>query len=500
MDTKNVSTEKRPRDGEASISESNKKIKIDTNNQSTQIGDLNDNCLIQIFQHLSMNDLVNIVDYDNRVSNAAQFVFNKKFADNCFTISNRLDRKNEKVPWSVTLLKHFGAIIKKLHVVYDERYRRIDMLIDNTIISHCRKSLVEIKFENADSFTMYDINEPFENVLVVSFVRSKFCDLISNFGKWFPMAHTLHLHHQPRQDYDERRMLESHLPALKHFKIWNTQDKKVDVNAPEGRINNYNIAAFLKLNPQLESVLILFDDYDDVTADNRLALASNRRQSAYMYSSAESSYNERSFGPLHGFDGIVLDREILAIIKSDLKNLENLNLIFDHESPGIPLQNVLFDKLKTLTIYYRNTDTLKNVLISTNSVDSLHLIGPQINANCIKFIKHNSSVKSLKIKGRYVADAAQQLINLAPTLSSLKELYLPYQNRAYSSASIGKVLGECKLLTRCTIVTVYIDGDDKQAIYQELRSIANTNLAGWRSTVKDGWSDYGQYRIMFEKN
>lgn len=140
--------------------------------------------------------------------------------------------------WSLKLIKYFCNEITKLQVRYLDGYRRVANLLDDALIAECHESLIEIKFVNTDSFTMQNIDKPFENVRKATSVRNKCHYLIGNFSKWFPNAHTLYLVQQNSIQLEDRKMLEQHFPVLKHFKIGNIPEENGSLKLKEYIVKN----------------------------------------------------------------------------------------------------------------------------------------------------------------------------------------------------------------------------------------------------------------------
>lgn len=141
-----------------------------------------------------------------------------KFAKECITVKTEFDPKFTPENRSEKMLKYFADDIKKLKVIYHKQFHRFDKTYDDLIVAKCHKSLQEIEFKNPDRFAMHGIQKPFEMVKVVSFVGGSICEIISDFGKWFPVAQTLRIIARTYETYHDEIKIKNY-PALQHFVI-----------------------------------------------------------------------------------------------------------------------------------------------------------------------------------------------------------------------------------------------------------------------------------------
>lgn len=205
--------------------------------------------------------------------------------------------------------------------MYLEEYRSVDYMLDNIIVAECHKSLNEIEFVDANSFNMHNIDKSFENVRTVMFVTSRCCHLIWNFNKWFPNAHTLYFQQQRSVRFQDRRMLEQHFPALKHFGFGNMEDEEKSSKWEDyKKLNNYNITMFIHMNPQLKSLFIFFERYK----------------------------------LMPNIDGINWNYEIFEAIHSKLTGLEGFHVQVGLDSHEVDIPKFHFGQLKNLTIKSSN--------------------------------------------------------------------------------------------------------------------------------------------------
>lgn len=443
----------------------------------SKLSDLNEDCLLEIFKNFSVEDLFNIIEYDNCVLNAAQHVFEKHFCFEYFSISNEFDRDNETVPLSVRFLNYFGSKIRQINIKYDEKYRGKDYLLDETLFTKCNQSLYAIKFENAGLFTMDEIDKPFKHVTFVHFVRSKFNILIRDFGKWFPNAHTLILENIKLQEYNDLKLLENHHPKLERFEISNSKAE----NTPESlkkKVRNCNLKVFFKLNPQLETLAFICDDYDSTVPVVR---------------------------NFHDFNGIKLDWNLLSSLKYDLKNLHHLHLNLKHDSLNADktLQCVELNKLTHLTVTFKTPNVLKNFPISIKKITNLVLHGSYLDLNCKNFIKQTESVQLLNLYGPWVPGSNYEIemIQTAASLPKLKVFQFAYYITSIINADVitDLLMISSFSLKKIVLNAVDVPNDKQEEVLNKLQLFTDVDVPMWTANFHDEWNDYRRYRLTFDK-
>lgn len=519
----NQTTKKRQRDDEFAFDAPTKRSKMEEE-VGMKLSKLDETCLGEIFQYLSIRDLVNLCEYDDALDKTAHPIFADKFGNDSIKISNRFDRNKEKSPYGIQLLKHFGKVITKLHIEYDESFRRIDRMIEDTIIAHCQYSLVEITFENADRFTMHEISEPFEKVNSVTFISSQFCGLISTFSTWFPNAKTLNLRQQYRGEHKDRKMLENHHPALEHFWIENTSDSHPDDDLTDGKVDNYNIVSFINLNPQLKSLSIVCDtckcddetsDSDsDFNTDDECGLSLNSNNGSDFSSDNDSDFNV-SFGSnsdsdadldlesmkhiFYNFQGIKIDRGILAVIQSELKDLQSLHFTLEQSSLWCSAKpKIVFSDLNLLSLQFHNADDLSKFPVSCKKIGILALAGSELNNSCVKYVHENKNIEVLKLSGRWhLPQYAAGMLNMASKLPCLREFHFPYQHQDITSTEISDLLTKSRHLKKFVVNASNIKKGNRRIVYDELRALMSSVPDGWTGDFK--WFESRRYCLVFDK-
>lgn len=428
----------------------------------TKLRHINFDCLVKIFEPLSVSDLMNIIVYDMALMEAARFVFEKKFAKISFHLSNKpLFDVNGKL-CAVKYLKAFGCVIESLYFRYRTNYHEFDRLIEMAIIENCSKNLIHIRFRNAKCHSMNMLTEPFDKVQKVEFNESEFGEMIANFSQWFPNAHTLILDREKPQSYEYRRRLEKHHPALTHFVIKNNPAKQIEINKNSARkkLDNYNVSTFLKLNPQLRCIRIAED------------------------------------GEPNSF-GIQMDYELLTTIQKELKNLQELHLSFEyrpHSSSALPKIN--FRKLERLKLEMDSSSMLKYIPLSFGKIEHLSIKMMDVGSECLKFIRGNQNIRKLSLdaswkKMRYFF----QFNDLLSTMPNLKEVYVMYQSQWQASNYVVELLNKCrkldKLMIRCG------RSQNLVMLLENLEHIAALVGPGWKANVCLEIDDH--YALIIER-
>lgn len=441
--------------------------------------DLNEDCLIMIFQHLSIDDLVNMVEYNNYFKTAALIVFKQKFGNDNIDVSVEYNSMTKEALWCVQLLKYFGSEITQLNVkYYKDDSRQIDDAIDNAVIKYCHKSLVEIGFINSNSSTMHGIKKPFANVRTVSFEGGFVSETVYNLGKWFPKANTLKFKNME----EPKELFKIHIknaPALEHFEVrFHTRYEYIYDMISQRIILN---------NPQLKS---LYNEY----------VLDCYRHDSHFY----DDYNDV---------GIGVDQ---TFVNLQMPNLESLHLVLPNErrlsgsDTGYDENGKFhFETLKHLHIEFKDSGVLKGLPISTDNLETLILIGLKHikGGDCVNFIRDNQNVKSVKIAGSLMNGLHSDidvLCELFPTLPNLSDLEISYDRHFHFypvSFRIDALLERCKLLLK---LVVHCDSkDDSQEMEQQFNNADNVTKSQWKISKDVKKGDYHHntsYNLTFEKN
>lgn len=436
-----------------------KKPKV--NKPPTKLSDLDEDSLVKIFTFLSIDDLINIVEYDTYFTDAARHVVKTKNVKEHLTVTTDFDPELDNQNRSEKLLNFFGGVITKLIVNYHDDFHRFDKVIDDMIITKCRDTLQEIEFKNANYFTMYGIQQSFKSVQVVSFVRGSFSRLISDFSKWFPVAHTLNIRMQKHNKYFDRIQIRNY-PVLEHFGIAR-QTLDEDIHEPI-------FEKIIEMNPQLKSLTNIFEMYPEDDEDQDWGL-----EERIAEFEAKETY-----------------------INANLPNLQNLRLVFigDIYMRGNIIKKH-FNHLKNLAIETNNSENLKNIHISTDEINSLTLCTFYLDENCLKFIRDHENVKYLALFGNWTNDI-DDFFKLFSTLPNLEEMQLPSRIfKPLQPKQFVGVLTTCKMLNRITILTAL---NGLQKIQNSF--MASSTASHWKLSISQRSMDIGGIhyaQIIFEK-
>lgn len=215
----------------------------DESEQFPKIVDINDFCLINIFERLDLQSLLNIADANARLRPAAIDVYKRKFGTKLVKLNwcdiephmkplRQLDSIIRILDFKTCLryLRCFGPIIDELSIHYvDSESKRHDH-VHQYLNDYCIETLARISFENMDNIAIDQFQKVFTNIKSVTFMS---CELGENwplFAKSFPNLRRLSL-----KSYDEQgcsmvyRFIEKPFPNLKHLLV---EDLDCDGSTP----------------------------------------------------------------------------------------------------------------------------------------------------------------------------------------------------------------------------------------------------------------------------
>lgn len=418
------------------------------------LDDIDETRLIENSEQWSIDDLVNIVEVNNSLANAARDIFDKRFGASQIDVSNKFDVKTEKVLRSVKLLTYFGAFIQKLKVVYLSTYCRYDKMLDDAIITNCRKTLVELQINNATKLTMHEISEPFENIRSIHFKNGTICDIILELSKWFPSVQSLELRALNVPSTKPFQLFKNHFSSLRHFGISNHE------SSPQ-KVTEGHIEKFIKMNPQLTSLWL---ENGDIPEDK----------------------HPKEFCSC---DGINLDADFMAKVNKCLPGLESLHVIFKQERTEAGNDSDLhFKSLKNLTMEFGETYCLFEIY--TDNVDVLNLIGGDMDSS---MLKNHKNARVVNISAGFDDSTAERTLQLLPKLPNLKELRFPLRKNK-TSQTFG-LLTSCKHLTKLVVTA-----SDSPGLIKQIDEIVAKYKNDWEYTMMRTTSKYSTgYEFKLDK-
>lgn len=172
-----------------------KKLKVPEDADAmSNLNDVDDDCLIDIFKHLILQDLINIADTCKRFQTMAQWAFVERYNGKTIKLypssSNRIQPTKLFVNAVVIsdlrsclkVLRHFGVKISKLDIscYYLGEYKKVELAW--YMNEYCVDSLIDLKIEKISNGMITIWTKPF---LKVESIQYWGCNLI-DFSVWFP--------------------------------------------------------------------------------------------------------------------------------------------------------------------------------------------------------------------------------------------------------------------------------------------------------------------------
>lgn len=307
---------------------------------ATHITDLCENCLLTVFQNLSVTDLVNLSEanitgkFRKRTYKIDQYkqtivkAFKLNKGVNAFKTSVHTDAPF--APNEIKMLKCFGSAIESLTINYCNNNRRYESALDEAVSNNCWKTLSSVDFRYFTNDSMNELARPFINVEVVEFGDGHLGRHLGQLNKWFPKV--VELEFVDTHVFDTL-CIHEHFPQLTSLLVWNGRWQE---SKEEKRIfTNSDLKVFLQLNPQLEALNIRHDDVDETES---------------------------------GSNAIIVDAELLTFIDENMMELDTLKLNLENYHFDRKWQStVYFDNLTTLDIECGNCDCLDKIKITMTS-------------------------------------------------------------------------------------------------------------------------------------
>lgn len=226
---------------------------------SMAITDLNDDCLMSIFEHLDLRNLINVAASIKCLRKAARSVYSIKFGGKIVAIDVSINSAVSGIlapiqiePWikihdfrtCLQYLRSFGPLISELRIGY-YHYIKLYGYVEQYINRYCVESLVSISFFHKPQFFRENFRNPFINVRKVHISRANLNNQLPLFAEWFPNVQCLKLC-DVQVDHPFNEATFHH---LKHLSI-----EIYSLYPPD--YSRESVADLLRMNPQLTSLTI----------------------------------------------------------------------------------------------------------------------------------------------------------------------------------------------------------------------------------------------------
>lgn len=308
--------------------------KIDINIDSemifnTKLTDINFDCQEAVFQFLSLSDLLNVANTDERFLEAVRIVYSRLYKTktvriNLNAMTSSFATHNIKSDcievydrnFISRLLSTFGDRIKKLSISMKTSSNRFISFFDiqAQINQFCASSLVELSIQNCEHFPSEAYIQPFTELRCLSMQNCKIPFKTDEFSRFFPCLNRFELVGNTVINPD---FIEQNFCGLEHLVL------ECD---PDNGFSSQNILVALCLNQQLSSLHLT----------PRLGWKFLR------------SINESSPG-LRNLQLAISSYEFISGGSINFKNVEKLTLTVDRD-PFKDSMSLKFDQLKELEV------------------------------------------------------------------------------------------------------------------------------------------------------
>lgn len=217
--------------------------------QMKKITDLESNCLVCIFKHLSIRDLLNVFDSSKRLRECVKQTFINEYNEKPVFLCSIRPNRNRKMEidcdgqisiddfkTSLQFLRCLGDLITDLKV----NFRRPTTIqcnkISRYIIEYCSETLVNFDMHSAweDCFDpFFELQKRFSKVESVTFRHSNFKrEMNINLNIWFPQLKSLNFQESIEIYGSKCKTIENHFPYLekitidaRNYSLWHPVNK-----------------------------------------------------------------------------------------------------------------------------------------------------------------------------------------------------------------------------------------------------------------------------------
>lgn len=178
--------------------------------------------LANMCNHLSMKDLMKVVEEDESLLPAVAIVFKERHLyDDTLYLTNQNGILLTNGSLNKAIMEAVGAEVRKLCLIYDDEYRPFDIILEKFVEDNLTESLTDIKLVNVGPHSLAITKKRFENVTYLYFDGGTFFSEFSHLRKLFPKVIDLSLKDLQIHNPEGCQAFENYWPTLEIFKIEN---------------------------------------------------------------------------------------------------------------------------------------------------------------------------------------------------------------------------------------------------------------------------------------
>lgn len=269
---------RRSENGNSRPSKFNRRQLASSEPTGTTITDLNDDCLLVIFEHLSLQGLFNVGVACNWLIPAASAVYKRKFGKKRVCINYDEDTRSEfvrgphcdfignqiKVQGFAECLQYlrcFGESISHLSVWCRRWSNARCHQTFGYVNKYGAENLIQLEFYGKPSISIGRFDKPFVNVRKISIFENDLNDQFPSFPQCFPNVRTLELNNVRAS----KRYVDT---AFQHL-----TELRIDINGEDfHRFKENEVADLLAMCGQLQNLYIRVYDLQGMTLNSLLNL------------------------------------------------------------------------------------------------------------------------------------------------------------------------------------------------------------------------------------
>lgn len=326
--------------------------------RNMKLNDLNIDCIEEIFERLSLNDLLGVADTTIRCRHVAQLVFDRKYEKFFVSIGKekiRVEHENGHIfelqtkglITSFRFLRCFGPVISDIYICFENfNQSDCDELL-RYLNEYCAETVISLYFRHSDDIIINNIYKQFANVKYITLDGSTLGGNLTNFNKWFPQLQHLYI---SENIILNPQCIESHFPHLIAFQYISSGNEQLNKD-----FQMENLAVFVRLNAQLKRITFMDSDWKLI----RVMSEHLPQLETLDFAPTETEYEQKM-------------KKITSTAPIRFRNVKHFDISLDLDSPhSFPINSLQFDQLESFTVEHVEFNDLWNFVNKHSSIMEL---------------------------------------------------------------------------------------------------------------------------------